>query len=297
MGRKRASTKKRQIRVVDETISVPAARSKTGSLIIVGGKEDREGEMAILSEVVRRSNGKPIVIATVASGLPEELFGDYQRAFTKLGVKDLRHLHLARPEEARDEDQLALFEGAETVFFTGGDQLKITTRLGGTRVADRIYSIFRNGGTIAGTSAGASVMGDLMLIGGENRESHKVGASLMAPGLGLVTNMIIDQHFAQRGRIGRLMGAVALNPGILGVGIDENTAMIVEGTKVSILGENAVYVVDGRSVTYTNISEASAEKTMSMHSAKVHVLSDGDRFDLVTRSPIAGESFEVLKSS
>lgn len=161
--------------------------------------------------------------------------------------------------------------------------MRITSKLGGTGIEDFIIELYRTGGIIAGTSAGASVMGQIMLVGGENAESHKIGNWMMAPGLNLAKGMIIDQHFAQRGRIGRLLGAVALNPGILGIGIDEDTAIIVEDGRFQVIGTNAVYVVDGHSISYTNISEASPEKTMSMHDVKLHILADQEIFDFKIR--------------
>lgn len=129
-------------------------------------------------------------------------------------------------------------------------------------------------------------MSETMLVSGLGGESHKVGgALLMAPGLGLAEEMIVDQHFAQRGRIGRLLGAVAQNPGILGIGIDEDTAIVVEGEKFVVRGSGAVYVVDGREVSYTNVSEEEAERTMCMFDVKLHVLGHGNAFDLRTREP------------
>ena len=116
-------------------------------------------------------------------------------------------------------------------------------------------------------------------------ESHKVGNWMMAPGLGFLDDILVDQHFAQRGRIGRLLGAVALNPGVLGVGIDEDTAVVVQNGNMKVIGNNAVYVVDGRFVSSTNISEADAEKTMSMHDVRLHILASDEKFDLKNRKP------------
>jgi len=256
-----------------------------GALIVIGGGEDRENDPVILREVARRAEGGRLVITTLASEFPDERWEDYQTAFRALGLKDIKHLHFATSEEAHREEPLKILSGASCVFFTGGDQLRITTKLGGTPAVEKIFEIFNRGGTIAGTSAGASVMGETMLVGRETTvESHKVGNWMMAPGLGLIANMIIDQHFAQRGRIGRLLRAVALNPGVLGIGIDENTAIIIENESFRVAGENAVYVIDGGKISYTNISEAAAEKTMSMFNVQLHILAGGDCFDLKTRT-------------
>jgi cyanophycinase len=131
-------------------------------------------------------------------------------------------------------------------------------------------------------------MGKTMLVGAEEEtESHKIGNWMMAPGLGLLGEIIIDQHFAQRGRIGRLLGAIASNPGILGVGIDEDTSIIVEDDEFRVVGSNAVYVVDGSEVTYTNIAEEAAERTMSMHDVRLHILSNDQVFNVSTRKIVS----------
>lgn len=263
-----------------------AAKTKKGALVIIGGSEDKGREAEILKEVVRLGKGGKLVVASVASDVSEELWRSYREVFHRLGVKKIAHLSIDRPGDAQLPRVINILDGARTVFFTGGDQLKITTKIGGTRIAERLFEIFRAGGVIAGTSAGASMMGESMLMGGAGQESHKVGNWMMAPGMGLLEGTIIDQHFAQRGRIGRLLGAIALNPRILGIGIDENTAIIVQEDKFQVWGKNAVYVIDGHDVTYTNISEAEAERTMSMHDVKLHVLSAGESFNLVTRRPL-----------
>lgn len=272
-----------------KTTQVKPSKRSSGTLIIIGGREDKSGEMKILKKIADHTGQGRLLIVTAASEVSDQVWQDYLKIFHKLGVKYVEHLYVKQPEETYQIDVQKMFKDVTVVFFTGGDQLKVTTKLGGTPVMDAITEVYKRGGTLAGTSAGASIMGKTMLIGGENSESHKVGNWMMAPGLGFVENMIIDQHFAQRGRIGRLLGAVALNPGILGIGIDEGTAIIVEEDQFQILGENAVYVVDGRGVTYTNISEASAEQTMSMHDVRLHILADGESFNLRERKCLSLE--------
>jgi cyanophycinase len=139
---------------------------------------------------------------------------------------------------------------------------------------------------VAGTSAGASVMSETMLVGGASSATHRIGDLHMAPGLGLVRDAIIDQHFAERGRFGRLIGAVAHNPRVLGIGIDEDTAAIVEDRLFRVIGSGAVYVVDGASVTYCNLAEAKPDRVLAMHGMTVHVLGTGDRYDLAKRNPL-----------
>lgn len=258
--------------------------SSKGTLFIIGGREDKKGDQVILKEIADRCRGK-IVVASVASDLPNEVWAEYERTFKDLGIQEVVHLDINTIEEARDPKKVELLEGASVIYFTGGDQLKITTRIGGTPVADKIMDLYKNGATIAGTSAGASVMSATMLTSGDNDESHKIGNLSMAPGLGLTPAMIIDQHFAQRGRIGRLLGAVALNPGMLGVGIDEDTCIIVDDTGFDVMGTNAVYVVDGREVKKTNVTDAEKDKIMTIFGVKLHVLAHGDSFEFEDRAP------------
>jgi cyanophycinase len=258
---------------------------KAGTLIIIGGKEDKTGDQVILKEVAKRTDQGKLVVISAASEVAHEIWEQYRSIFRNLGVKKLEHLCIKTAEEARDPFKLARLEGAQTLFFTGGDQLRLSSKIGGTAVKDFIFELYENGGTIAGTSAGASVMGPVMLVGAsEPGESHKVGNFMMAPGLGLVDDVIIDQHFAQRGRIGRLLRAVAQNPAILGIGIDEDTSIILQGDRFLVRGSNAVYVVDGSHVSYTNMSESGADRTMSMHDVKLHIMADSEIYNLKARA-------------
>jgi cyanophycinase len=278
----KAAKKKRKKKTI---IKNREQRRRKGTLIIVGGREDKTGNMVILKEIAERTGSDKMVLATLASRVSDEIWEDYRRIFKLMGVRKISHFYIDQPEQAHQFENLQAFEDAKTVFFTGGDQLKITTKIGGTPIFDRILEIYNNGGLIAGTSAGAAAMGTTMLVGGGSSESHKVGNWMMAPGLGFVKDILIDQHFAQRGRIGRLLGAVALNPGVLGIGIDEDTAIVVREGNFKVIGSNAVYVIDGHDVSYTNISEAAAEKTMSMHDVRLHILSDGESYKFNSRTP------------
>lgn len=269
------------------------------SLIIIGGKEDRSPDNVILGEVARRVGGGKLVISTVAmrSGT-NQLFNEYERVFRQLGVKHVYNLEINNREEATSDTKVKILNDATGLFFTGGDQMKITSQIGDTPVYQRIREIYDDGGVIAGTSAGASAMSETMLVEGGDEESHVIGGSLrMAPGLGLIGGVIIDQHFMERGRVGRLLGAVAQNPKNLGVGIDEKTAIVVErGNGFYVLGSGAVYVMDGSDVTYSNIAEDDLQKTLSIYGVRVHVLSQSDRFDLIAREPrqMKGRSAEKL---
>jgi cyanophycinase len=259
-------------------------RSK-GPLIIIGGGEDREGERVILREVARHLTGGKLVLATVASHQPEGYFEIYQKAFADLGIEELVELYVNDRAETLDPEKLRLLDGAAGVFFSGGDQLRISSQIGDTPIEQRVREIHERGGVIAGTSAGASMMSETMLVKGTSGESHKIGDLHMAPGLGLVRNVIIDQHFAERGRFGRLFGAVAHNPRELGIGIDEDTALVLQDSRFKVIGDGCVYVADGAGVTRSNIAEARPERALSMYDIRLHVLSSGDTFDLAKRRP------------
>lgn len=269
------------------------------TLIIIGGKEDRSDDKIILGEVARRVGGGKLVVSTVAMpSKPDGLFEEYEKAFRALGVRHVFKLEINERAEATMESKLRILDDATAVFFTGGDQVKITSQIGDTPIFKRIREIYEEGGTIAGTSAGAAVMCETMLVMGGDGDSSAVGGSVrMAPGLGLIGGVIIDQHFMERGRFGRLIGAVAQNPKNLGIGIDEETAIVVErGNGFYVLGPGAVYVIDGTEVSYSNIAEESLRKTLSIYDVRLHVLSQGDRFDLLNRRPrqMKGQAAEKL---
>jgi cyanophycinase len=260
-----------------------------GTLVVIGGKEQKEGSRPILELIAKRVGSGKLVVCTLASEEPEEQWKEYRATFQDLGVKRIEQLDARRREELMDESRKDLLDDKTVVFFAGGDQMKITAKFGGTALCERLRKIYTNGATIAGTSSGASVMSDVMMAAGEGQASHEVGDSLrLAPGLGFISGVIIDQHFAERGRMGRLLGAVGQNPRLLGIGIDEDTALVFRGHKdATVIGSGAVYVIDGRGVSYTNTDE-DTRQTMSLFGVTVHVLSRGDRFDLASREPRTG---------
>ncbi|HEX8463299.1 MAG TPA: cyanophycinase [Abditibacterium sp.] len=256
------------------------------TLIIIGGGEDKKGEKKILREVARRVGEGRLVVTTVASHEPEGYFSGYEQAFGGLDFKNLVELEIRSRAESSEPEKLAILDGATGVFFSGGDQLKITSQIGDTPVFNRLCEIYQSGGLLAGTSAGASVMCETMLVKGSGRETHRIGDLHMAPGLGFIRDVIIDQHFAERGRIGRLLGAIAHNPAKLGIGIDEDTAIVVENeSRFEVIGTGGVYVADAGDISYSNIAEGYRNETLSIHDVHLHILSAGDSFDLQTRRP------------
>lgn len=260
-----------------------------GNLIIIGGAEDKKGEKNILKEVCSKIDREKdeLVIATIATDLPKEVGAEYRNIFERLGVTNINILDIQERKDACESQNIEIMQKASLVFFTGGDQLKITSLLGGTPMFDVIHDRHKEGCVFVGTSAGASVVSDTMIITGDDEESPKKCTLKMAPGLGLIKNVIIDQHFAQRGRIGRLLVAIAENPESLGIGIDEDTAiMVLDSGEFQAIGSGAVYIIDGSSITYTNVSEQYPDDILSMFDIKLHVLKSGDKFNLNIRQPI-----------
>jgi cyanophycinase len=280
-------------------LPLPPSVSKTRpTLIVIGGREDKIGDALILREVARHVGTGKLVVTDVASSEPDGLFEEYEQVFKKIGVKQVENLEIRSREAASDPMVLRVLDDATAVFFTGGDQLKITSQIGGTPVYDRVLEIYRSGGVIAGTSAGASVVCGTMLTAGEGRTSPRLGESVqMAPGLGFIRNVIIDQHFAERGRMGRLLAAVAQNPRTLGLGIDENTAVVIDsGETFYVVGAGAVYAVDGRYISYSNVTEAAADRTLAVYDLKLHVLTEGDSFDLTSRRPASFGAIQHIRT-
>src|SRR3954469_25439413 len=266
--------------------NLPAGAKGTGKLIIIGGNEDKEKERRILKEVATQANGGPVLIATVASSEPEETRKGYQKFFKELKTKT-EHLHIPDRVSALNEAEFVdAVKRAKVVFFTGGDQLEISGKIGGTALADELRNKFLRGGCIAGTSAGAAAMSEMMIVSGAGDVAHSCGDSFaVATGLGYAEEIIIDQHFTQRGRITRLVGAVAQNPRLLGIGIDEDTAVLMRDGKIKVLGSGSVYVLDGRGLTATNLNRSQSKTSMSVFDVRLHLLNEDDCFDLKRRRP------------
>ncbi len=254
-----------------------------GKLLIIGGAEDKTGECKILKCFVREAQAQTVVILTAATEYPGQVGAEYTELFQRLAVRDVRVLDVANRRQANSESVVCQLETASGVFFTGGDQLRITGLIGGTLLGRTLQHLYERGVIIAGTSAGASVMSDTMIVGGE-AGTPKKSTLAMAPGLGLLRAIVIDQHFAQRGRIGRLLEAIAHNPYVLGIGIDEDTAILVSSDgKFQVVGSQTVTVVDASPSEATNLSESLPGQPLALTPVVMHVLPEGYEFDLKQR--------------
>ena len=261
---------------------------KKGHLIIIGGAEDKTGENIILGKAGDMlENDQLLTIITTATELPEDVGKNYKRVFSKLGLKNIQVLNINTRDIANENQTCELIRKSKCLFFTGGDQLRITSILGGTKVYKEIKDVYYNGGIIMGTSAGASVMSSTMVVKGEDNEPPKKCTLKMAPGLGLLNGVIIDQHFDQRGRFGRLLCGVAENPDILGIGIDEDTAIIVfPDLHFEVIGTNSVTIIDGRDIKSSNVSELAPNEMLAIIGVTVHTIPKKYGFDLLKREVI-----------
>lgn len=271
---------------------------RSGQLIIIGGAEDREEDCQILREFIRYAGGlkAKIIVMTVATELPREVGDDYIRTFERLGVEDVRILDTVYRDDASSDRSLEAIQKATGVFFTGGDQARIVDSLKGTEIDKLLHQRFAEGLVIAGTSAGAAMMPDMMIVEGDAGTNPKINSVETGPGMGFLPGIAIDQHFAQRGRIGRLLSAMAQQSTSLGFGIDENTAVIVDGNIVKVVGEGAVTVVDMANLSHSNLSEILRDEDLALCGVQLHILPDGYGFDLNTRTPIVKGAAAVSRS-
>lgn len=260
-----------------------------GTLLIIGGAEDKTGKCEILSRFVKLSGAGSsiIIIITTAAEEPDRVGQEYRRIFNKLGAGHIEVLNIDSRRRANHSYMGRLLEKATGIFFTGGDQLRITSVLGGTVTNEGLRSAYLRGTVIAGTSAGASVMSSTMIVEGDSDHAPNLNSIKLAPGLGLLEEVVIDQHFAQRGRIGRLLSAVAHNPYILGMGIDEDTAVLVHpDARLEVIGSQTVTFLDGRQIIFTNISELSPDQALAIENIVLHIIPRGFGFNLAARRPI-----------
>jgi cyanophycinase len=260
--------------------------AEPGLLVAIGGAEDKSRDPAILRFVAERVGRGPLVVMTSASADPDDAWREYRRVFRRLGVEKLVHVDARDREQALDDRLSRDIDRASGVFFTGGDQLRMITHIGDTPVCQRVNGLLARGGVVAGTSAGACVLSDRMLVKGDSRNALLLpDGDQTAPGLGLLPGVIIDMHFSQRGRMARLLAAVARNPGALGIGIDEDTAMAVQGRFVEVIGSGAIWFVHAAARRSSNGTDESGE-TRSIENVRLHVLGAGRRYDLVNRRPV-----------
>jgi cyanophycinase len=258
-----------------------------GPLVIIGGAEDKKGQCGVLREFVRLAGGSKarLIVMTVASEAPDEVGALYQQVFERLGARHVQVLDVRQRDQAGDPTLLGAVEKATAVFFTGGDQMRITNLLGGTAVDRLLRHRHEEGLVLGGTSAGAAMMSGTMIVQGLSEATPRVGNVTTGPGMEFLRGAIIDQHFGQRGRWGRLLEALAQSPHQLGLGIDEDTALVIQGDEFEVIGCGAVTVLDAGDATYNDVLERQPGQPVALCNVKLHVLTAGLRFNLLDRMP------------
>jgi cyanophycinase len=259
--------------------------TERGYIIPIGGGEDRIKEMQIHRKFVELSGGEEadIIVIPTASML-EETGPDYNRIFSELGAGKVEFLPITNRADCDNPEFSEMLERATGIFMTGGNQLRLSAILGGTLVAQMIRRRNATGIPIAGTSAGASVMSEHMIAGGTGNSAPAEGNITLAPGMGLTNAVIIDQHFTQRNRLGRLLTASSFNPFLIGLGIDEDTAAFIGPDNVlEVVGSGSVTVVDASHLTHSSMWDAGQGEALSLLGLRLDVLGEGCRYDLTAR--------------
>lgn len=274
-----------------------------GKLVAIGGSVDKGTEpeekysqtnninffaLGIIKRIIKETQKEQpkIEVITTASSIPVEVGTHYLEAFNKVGIADVNLLHIKNREESMLPENEARVQAADCILFTGGNQLRLSSIFGGTNILKILKQKYteEEGFVLAGTSAGAMAMSNTMIYQGNSSEALLKGEVKITTGLGFVFDVIIDTHFVQRGRFGRLAQSIAANPGCMGIGLGEDTAVVIsEGFKFEAIGSGLIILVDGHKVTHTNIMDLPEGSPISIENLIVHVMAAGDLFDLSER--------------
>ena len=253
-----------------------------GWIVPVGGAEDHDGDPVILRRFVELSGAADARIAVIPTASRREDAGArYETIFRELGAAEVRALEFERREDTGRSDWLGWLREASGVFLTGGNQLRISTILGGTDVARAIRTANARGVPVGGTAAGAAVLSEHMIAFGNSGATPRAGMVSLAPGFGLTNRIVIDQHFRQRDRLGRLLAALAYNPFAVGIGLDEDTAAFIDGDDcLEVLGSGAITVVDASALEHSSMGSVREGESICMTGVRLHILNHGARYDL-----------------
>ena len=267
-----------------------------GPVMVIGGAEDKLGERVILSRFVQLAGGEQAQIAVIstASSLGEAATDFYRQIFSRLGVARVTGLRPETREEANDPATVQALRNVTGIFLTGGNQLRLSSVIGGTKLGSAILDAHGRGIVVAGTSAGASAVATHMMAFGSSGATPKNRMAHVSVGLGLLVNVVVDQHFEQRTRLGRLLAVVAQSPSLIGLGLDEDTAAVIDAQDIlEVIGRGAVTIVDGSDVI-TDAFQTTGHKPMMVSNARLHSLPSGYRFDLRARRVLARENTKTL---
>ena len=276
-------------------------QSPKGYLVAVGGAEDKgvdqgarsaksvdffkEGILRNIAELASNKSKPHIEVVTTASSIPDEVAQQYKKAFMQLDGIECGHMKITTREEAENKKMIDRLKKCTCILLSGGSQLKLCSILGGTTFLSAMRERYINEHfVIAGTSAGAAAMSNTMISGGEEAKAYLKGKVDLSLGLGFLQEVIIDSHFDARGRFGRLVQAIAAQPGAVGIGLDEDTGVIVEkGNKLKAIGASSVVIVDGSGITYNNIVDIKDGTPLSVANLQINVLRSGDVFEINNR--------------
>jgi len=256
-----------------------------GPVMVIGGAEDKLGERVILSRFVELAGGDQaqIVVISTASSLGDAATDLYRHLLGRIGARTITGLCPETREEANDPQAVAALTSATGIFMTGGNQLRLSSIIGGTALGAAILDAHGRGVVVAGTSAGASAVATHMMAFGSSGATPKHRMAHVSAALGLLVNVVVDQHFEQRTRLGRLLAVVAQSPSLIGLGLDEDTAAVIDGNDIlEVIGRGSVTIVDGSDVI-TDAFRTTGHKPMMVSNARLHSLPAGYRFDLRAR--------------
>ncbi|GHC27842.1 cyanophycinase [Aidingimonas halophila] len=267
-----------------------------GRIVAIGGAEDRTSDLEILRQVFAlapEGQDEVAVIAT-ASSIPDEVLPDYEAAFSRLGASRVHSLAIRDRRQAAEAETVRRIEQSGVIFFTGGDQLRLTNVMGGSDTLTAIRNRLKAGAVVAGTSAGAAAMPGTMIYNGAAADALRKGAVNMTFGLGLVEGLIIDSHFLERGRFTRLMEVGATNPEYLGVGLGEDAAVIIHPNRVlEAIGPGHVILIDSRDLASSNIADLAMGEAVAIEHQVLHALVNGHGFDIEARRYLTADALST----
>jgi cyanophycinase len=257
-----------------------------GPIVPIGGAEDKVSDIGILKRFAERAGGADAHIAIIpTASVLADTGARYEQRFRELGVGRATALRYAERADAANPAWREVLEGATGVFITGGNQLRLSTILGGTDVARTIRRRNAEGVIVGGTSAGAAILCEHMIAFGKEGGTPRAGGTSLAPGFGLTNRVVIDQHFRQRDRLGRLLAALAYNPFAVGIGLDEDTAAFIdEDDELEVVGSGAITVVDVSALTHSSMAQADEGDAICMTGVRLHILTAGARYALSART-------------
>ena len=267
-----------------------AEGAQRGWIVPIGGAEDKENDKRVLRRFFELCGGKGADIAVIPTASKLNDTGDrYEKLFGDMGAGNVSVLDFDTRRDAHERNRVAAIEQASGIFITGGNQLRLSTILGGTPIAQAIRACNAHGIPVGGTSAGAGILSEHMIAGGSSDSSTPHANSVrLAPGLGLTNRVVIDQHFRQRDRLGRLLAALAYNPFAIGLGVDEDTAALIGPDNViEVEGSGAVTVVDADDLQYSSMAQVDGDAPVCMLGVQIHILTAGATYNLETRKASA----------